>query len=181
MKALVAWKMICSPKCYGGLNIIDVETWNKVNLIKLLLNLSKKYDSLWVICVHAYYLNNKQLMDIESKPTDTWIMKVILKRRDVVRDIEGWDEMKSKDKFNMNKVYIALQESNQQVDWKDLMYVNMARPRTCFILWLACQDKLATKDRFFRFGMINNIACCFCTNDESINHLFFECQTLRNI
>ncbi|CAK8575857.1 unnamed protein product [Lathyrus sativus] len=29
--------------------------------------------------------------------------------------------------------------------------------------------------------MIDNINCCFCTGEESLNHLFFECLTMRNI
>ncbi|PNX74719.1 ribonuclease H, partial [Trifolium pratense] len=46
-KAPVAWKFFCQPKRNGGLNIIDLEVWNRITLLKLLWNLSGKSDSLW--------------------------------------------------------------------------------------------------------------------------------------
>lgn len=87
----------------------------------------------------------------------------------------------NKNSFNMSQVYKALQCWDQKVEWRDLMYGNMATLRACFIMWLACQGKLSTKDRLFKFGMIDNTNCCFCSDEESINHIFFICPYMRNI
>ncbi|XP_058783432.1 uncharacterized protein LOC131658115 [Vicia villosa] len=180
-KAPISWKKVCCPKCRGGLNIIDIEVWNKTNQLRLLWNLSGKTDSLCVRWIQAYYLKNKQLMEIQIKPNHTWIMKAILKQRDTVQNMDDWENIMNNNFFNMSHVYYTLQCWDQKVKWRDLMYGNMARPRACFIMWLACQSKLSTKDRLFKFGMIDNTSCCFCLNEESINHLFFICLYTRNI
>lgn len=41
-KALIAWKKLCCPKSKEGLNFLDVSTWNKAPLGKLLWNLYKR-------------------------------------------------------------------------------------------------------------------------------------------
>ncbi|CAI8610766.1 unnamed protein product [Vicia faba] len=56
----------------------------------------------------------------------------------------------------------------------------MARPRA-FVLWLACNGRLATKDRLRRFGLINDENCIFCHQRETHNHLFFGCHTLKDV
>lgn len=81
----------------------------------------------------------------------------------------------------MSKAYKIPQHYDQKVEWKDLIYDNNAKPRSCFITWLACHGKLATKDRLFNFGMIDNKKCCFCSEEESKNHIFFAYQTTRSI
>ncbi|XP_058742458.1 uncharacterized protein LOC131614945 [Vicia villosa] len=77
-KAPVAWKQICRHISHGGLNFIDIEAWNKTNLMKLLWNLSEKEDSLWVKWIQAYYVKNNELIEMESKISDSWIMKDVL-------------------------------------------------------------------------------------------------------
>ncbi|XP_058771937.1 uncharacterized protein LOC131645486 [Vicia villosa] len=118
-------------------------------------------------------------MDI--KPTDSWIMKAILNQRSEVQRLNGWENIMGWHNFNMSKVYRKLQDYGVKVDWKNLVYGNNARPRACFMLWLTCHEKLATKDRLHKFGMIDNRDCCFCAEEESINHLFFECNTMKRI
>ncbi|XP_062075250.1 uncharacterized protein LOC133779289 [Humulus lupulus] len=47
---------------------------------------------------------------------------------------------------------------------------------TSFVLWLAIQDRLKTKERLYRFNVLPDARCQFCTvEDETIAHLFFEC------
>lgn len=49
-------------------------------------------------------------------------------------------------------------------------------PKWSFILWLAVQQKLNTRDRLLNWGMIVEGDCTFCTNgQESHHHLFFQC------
>lgn len=61
------------------------------------------------------------------------------------------------------------------------MYGNLARPKAQLVLWLACHGRLATKDRLHRFGMIDNIQCCFCSQTKTLDHQRFECCTTRAI
>ncbi|XP_059316201.1 uncharacterized protein LOC132067078 [Lycium ferocissimum] len=58
-KALAAWKQLCLPRIAGGLNILHIPTWNKAAICKMLWNLCKKEDKLWVRWVHAYYFKGQ--------------------------------------------------------------------------------------------------------------------------
>ncbi|XP_058776995.1 uncharacterized protein LOC131651348 [Vicia villosa] len=70
-KVPIAWKQMWRPRGYGGLNIIDIEVWNKVSLMKLMWNLHGKEDSLWVKWVQAYYLKHNNLMEVQAKANDS--------------------------------------------------------------------------------------------------------------
>ncbi|KAM3308923.1 hypothetical protein P3S67_010667 [Capsicum chacoense] len=61
-KAILAWDKVCYPKVAGGLNILDMDVWNKAATGKLLWNICAKKDKLWVQCVHCYYRRNKNLL-----------------------------------------------------------------------------------------------------------------------
>lgn len=61
------------------------------------------------------------------------------------------------------------------------MYGNLAGPRDIFVLWLACQGRLATKERLCRFVLISNDCCCFCSKVETQQHLLFSCATIQLI
>ncbi|KAE9598008.1 hypothetical protein Lalb_Chr16g0392621 [Lupinus albus] len=52
-KAHVAWDHLCDPKQVGCLNLIALVEWNKVNMIKLLWNLTSKSYKLWVRWINA--------------------------------------------------------------------------------------------------------------------------------
>jgi len=54
-KALLAWEIFCYPKTAGEFNVIDIAKWNRATILKLLWNLYRKEDILWI---HCYY--NKQ-------------------------------------------------------------------------------------------------------------------------
>ena len=80
-KSPVAWTNVCRPRKYGGLNVIHLQTWNHVTMMKLLWSLSEKVDNLWVKWVHTYYLKNQSTMEIPQKTTQSWIMRSILNQR----------------------------------------------------------------------------------------------------
>ena len=48
-------------------------------------------------------------------------------------------------------------------------------------LWLTCHQKLATKTRLVRYGIVANNTCCFCDAEETTAHLFFGCTTMRKV
>ncbi|XP_058732620.1 uncharacterized protein LOC131604176 [Vicia villosa] len=52
----------------------------------------------------------------------------------------------------------------------------MARPRAIFVMWMACHNRLNTKDRLARFGNITDGECLFCGEIETCSHLFFACR-----
>ena len=160
-KSPVAWSTVSMPKKNGGLNIIDLDIWNTVTLLKLLWNLSDKADSLWERWIHTYYVKNRNIMDIEVTTNASWIVKAILNQRDCVRGRSWWGDMLHQDRFKMSKIYKGLLRDVPQVLWKSLFYGNLARSRAKTNLWLSCNEHLATKSRLYRFGMVDNPKCSF--------------------
>ncbi|XP_058726890.1 uncharacterized protein LOC131598292 [Vicia villosa] len=65
--------------------------------------------------------------------------------------------------------------------WYKLLMHNYARPKAKLIFWLACHNRLATKSRLVKMGMLKDSKCSFCNNVETIQHLFFECEEMRKI
>ncbi|GAU28950.1 hypothetical protein TSUD_59630 [Trifolium subterraneum] len=120
-KAPIAWTFVCQPKRHGGLNLIDIEVWNRITLLKLLWNLCGKSDSLW--------------------------------HRDSIQHNQIWSDMLNASKFNMKKMYMAVQDGSP-VMWRTLFYGNMARPRALVHLWIA---------------------------DETQQHLMFNCRETKGI
>jgi hypothetical protein len=110
------------------------------------------------------------------KQNCSWILKAILRQRDSLHQVQEWNNRKGK--VITRKVYQLLKMDYPVVAWRQTLYQNMARPRALFIFWLACHCMLATKDRLQKFGVVVDLKCCFCHNEESINHLFFGCTAL---
>lgn len=51
-----------------------------------------------------------------------------------------------------------------------------------FICWVVCKDKLRTKDRLKRWGVVDDDMCVLCgENVENKEHLFFNCCYSRRI
>lgn len=55
-RALVAWDKLCLPKAAGGWNLTCIKLWNQAAICKLLWNIAKKKDKLWVKWVHEFYI-----------------------------------------------------------------------------------------------------------------------------
>jgi hypothetical protein len=52
-------------------------------------------------------------------------------------------------------------------------------PRVHFFLWLLSKDRLLTRNNLEKRRHVDDRSCVFCSDDESINHLFFECVVAR--
>jgi hypothetical protein len=54
-------------------------------------------------------------------------------------------------------------------------------PKIQLFLWLLSHNKLATVDNLNRKGFSKPAQCCFCMENESVSHLFFECAVARAV
>jgi len=95
-----------------------------------------------------------------------------LNNREKVSSIQGkWEDMMMKERFCMTDIYMELRKNKGEVmPWRKLMYCNAARPRVVMTLWLTCHQKLATKTRLVRYGMVANSTYCFCDAEETTAH-----------
>ncbi|XP_058775295.1 uncharacterized protein LOC131649554 [Vicia villosa] len=89
--------------------------------------------------------------------------------------------MVDKGKFHMKTIYLMLLVHEQKVSWRKLLYHIVARPRALITLWLVCHERLATRGRLHHLGMVDKKECNFCAKEETVQHLFFECDKLKTI
>ncbi|XP_058749012.1 uncharacterized protein LOC131621968 [Vicia villosa] len=108
-------------------------------------------------------------------------MKEILHVRDHVKRLDCWKSLGQRKECKIKVFYLHFLAQPNDVDWKGLLMGNYARPRAKMMLWLACHDRLATKDRLVKFGMIKDVKCEFCEENENLQHLFFECKGTNGI
>lgn len=77
----MAWVNVCKLIKYGGLNIFNLEVWNKVTLLKSLWNICLKMDNLRVKWLHDYYLKGQDLLAEDTNKICTWILRSIMDRK----------------------------------------------------------------------------------------------------
>ncbi|KAK4716502.1 hypothetical protein R3W88_014840 [Solanum pinnatisectum] len=107
-KALVAWDQLCKPRTAEGLNIVSIQEWNKATICKLLWNLSKKKDKLWVQWVHMYYGKQGTVWNIQANQASWMVRKIIQIYK--VFEVVGWNEAQviQVEKFSIKQVYQLL-------------------------------------------------------------------------
>ncbi|XP_058753184.1 uncharacterized protein LOC131626385 [Vicia villosa] len=180
-KSPIAWESVSEPKKVGGLNLVDLNCWNKATIIKLLWNLQAKADKLWVMWMHVYYLKG-QPIDTWRMPTNcSWIMKKMMSYRADMHHSTYWNNSLQTGKYITKYMYHELRGEKPPTPWYKIFYHNAARPRARFIMWLALWDGLPTKSRLARFGIITDGACVFCKKEETQEHLLFDCVVTGDI
>ncbi|XP_021715738.1 uncharacterized protein LOC110683654 [Chenopodium quinoa] len=181
-KAPVSWHRMTLPKVCGGWNITSLGDWNKAAICKILWDLAHKSDNMWVKWVHTYYFNNRNIWTATIPKKCSWVLKKILTCKDIIDDIGGWSSIVKNGKMSIAKLYARIQPQAPTVEWKRSVFNNQAAPKSIFITWLALLDKLATKDRIFKWNTSCDPICFFCQNTcEFVSHLFFCCPYSKTI
>ncbi|XP_058783305.1 uncharacterized protein LOC131657981 [Vicia villosa] len=180
-KAYVAWENLCEPKNAGGLNIRDLETWNKVMMLKLLWNIHMKANKLWIRWLDTYFMKGVPILQWPVSKTGSWIFNCKLKCRNLIHNGDAWQKAVLHGRFKAASIYKELRGDNMDLPWKRVFFQNHASPRARFTHWLTLMGRLPTKDRLRRFGFIQDCKCCFCDQDETLSHLVFGCSFSNRI
>ncbi|XP_058784491.1 uncharacterized protein LOC131659296 [Vicia villosa] len=120
-------------------------------------------------------------MQWHVKDTHSWIIKSIIKLRETANASEYWAKSIQEQKYKTNAMYAEIHGSNTDMRWKAMFYKNFARPRACFITWLALWERLPTKDRLAKINIITDGVCVFCGEQDTMMHLFFQCRYTAQI
>ncbi|XP_021835349.2 uncharacterized protein [Spinacia oleracea] len=182
-KSPIAWDSVCKPKVAGGQNVKNFHLWNKAAILKLLWALAFKPDALWVKWVNAYYVKGKDMYTMPIPASASWMIKKIWSSRDLL-DTHGdcKQVFLAAGKFSIRKMYSALTGILPKVAWRRLICNNRASPKSLFILWLAVQSRLPTKDRLQNWGIPTDGLCPLCSTDlETVQHLFFQCSYSQQV
>lgn len=113
-------------------------------------------------------------MLFNAPPTASWVIKKLCKVKETLVD---WMTVQ---KYTISSVYKDLMGTQESTTWAYATWNRITIPRSRFIIWLACHDRLKTKDKLRDMGVIDDDTCPICgSHPESRDHLFFECEYSR--
>ncbi|XP_058746826.1 uncharacterized protein LOC131619781 [Vicia villosa] len=108
-------------------------------------------------------------------------MRKMFSYREELESNNYWQTSVQIGSYKTKHMYKELRGEKPNVPWYKIFYQNAARPRAKFILWIALWDRLPTKSRLTRFGIITDGNCAFCGKEETQEHLLFECEITGKI
>ncbi|XP_063948027.1 uncharacterized protein LOC135152123 [Daucus carota subsp. sativus] len=77
---------------------------------------------------------------------------------------------------NLRVIWESIRRRGPSSPWIPLIWSKFNIPSCSFISWLACRNRLSTKDRLFNIQQVVDPLCCLCrSNAESAEHLFTSC------
>ena len=80
-------------------------------------------------------------------------------------------------KYSIDLVYKDLLGTTDKVHWTDTVWNRAVIPRSRFVVWLSYHERLKTKQRLKRVGVVEDNRCPLCDSQtETIEHLFFNCD-----
>ncbi|XP_059274715.1 uncharacterized protein LOC132029486 [Lycium ferocissimum] len=179
--SLVAWEKLCKPKKEGGLNIRSCRKWNLALVGKLIWMLITNKEVLWVRWVHGIYMKpDEEFWSHVPSGNCSWYWRNIHKVKLGMQQWYSTDRyvLTTSGVYSVSQSYLSLIEHREIKDCHELIWSKMLSPKHRFILWLAAQNRLLTKDRMLGMGIECEIAdCVLCDKEELENpqHLFVEC------
>ena len=54
-------------------------------------------------------------------------------------------------------------------------------PKIHFFLWLLSHNKILTRDNLTKRRPVEDKTCVFCSENESVHHLFFDCVVAKQM
>ncbi|XP_060185527.1 uncharacterized protein LOC132614990 [Lycium barbarum] len=186
-KALVAWEKICRPKTAVGLNVIDILTWNRAAICKLLWPVEQKKDKLWVLWVHTFYIKSQDLSQMETPKQACWLLRKVIDARKCLTSNDSLHkslhQMTYKGEFSIKKSYLSMLGQFPKADWSKLVLVKGPIPRHHFILWMALYRRLSTVDIVAKWEIVVQQECVLCDtqSEEKFDHIFFACPYAKHV
>ncbi|XP_021857904.1 uncharacterized protein [Spinacia oleracea] len=134
-------------------------------------------DRMWVKWMHAYYIKNNDFWSMDVPNGLTWSMRKIWHQREILAQAGAVHTFVHGGKFRICKAYQFLKPEASTVRWKTIICNSQASPKSTFIVWLAIQNRLTTKDRLLSWNLNINGTCVLCHKcPENVAHLFFDCE-----
>jgi len=93
------------------------------------------------------------------------------------KDYARWDSEKS-GIFSVNSTYKHLCRHEYGLNFSRIWKAKLPL-KTKIFMWLVIQNSIITKDNLGKQKWKGNKSCTFCSKNESVQHLFFECSRAK--
>ncbi|XP_074273324.1 uncharacterized protein LOC141596657 [Silene latifolia] len=174
-----SWGSLCKPRKEGGVDIKEILSWNKAQMMNWLYKLETNTPNVWVQWVNAYILKGVSFWDFQVTAAHSWFWGNIIICRDSLLALTGGvsqaKELLSLSDYKL-QVYEGLREKGPTLSVYKTLSDTFNYPKHVIIGLLAIQNKLPTVDNLCRRGMMLVNRCVLCeSHSETASHLFFDC------
>ncbi|XP_074278128.1 uncharacterized protein LOC141601728 [Silene latifolia] len=174
-----SWASLCRPRREGGVDIKEILSWNKAQMMGWLYKLETNAPNIWVQWVNAYILKGVNLWDCHLTAAHSWFWSNVLACRDCLVMLTGGVQQARSmlgSPGYKSLIYDSLRPKSPGISMHKTLNDTSNFPKHSFIGLLAMQNKLPTIDNLCSRGMVIVIRCVLCeSQSESANHLFFQC------
>ncbi|XP_039033851.1 uncharacterized protein LOC120169819 [Hibiscus syriacus] len=173
--ARVSWNQICTLKSEGGLGLRKLADWSKACCFMLFKNILVGEGSLWIAWVKSYCFKSVHYWEVDSKAHFSWTLCKLIKMREEARRL--FCSMANLSQIKGSWIWENIRKMREKVDWHRLIWFPAHVPKFSVVSWMVMLDRLTTKDRLRRFGIVTDNLCGLCgASQETRNHLFLECS-----
>jgi len=148
---------MCLPKKYGGLGLKNVQLWNTTCIVKLLWQITRKKDMLWIKWIHSRYLKTHEFWSYPPPSECSWYWRKILRIRDHLKSNWPWHNAQ---KFSVSDCYLWLLGTHPVSPWASAVWSRVATPRYSLIAWVSMHGKIPVLDRLARFSASSMDTSC---------------------
>ena len=171
----IAWDTVCTSRKQGGLGVKNLLLWNQASIAKLVWDIARKKDCLWIQWIHGRYLKGKDWWDYSLKNYASWYWKKLLKVRDIFQNYP-------KVEYKVKEGYDWLCKSNANHAWTKIIWSRLSIPRHSIIAWMLMHQKLPVLGRLGKYNALPSMECRMCNqNLETQDHLFFACEFAQGL
>ncbi|KAH0724791.1 hypothetical protein KY284_000656 [Solanum tuberosum] len=122
------------------------------------------------------FLSYAGIWNIQAQQA-SWVVQRILKAAKYLQEAGFTEEdIRNMTHYNISNIYWQMRGTKEKVEWRSLVWTNFRAPKWLFIMYLAVNERLATKDRLAKWGVLQVLTCTLCQLvDEDHDHMFFQC------
>ncbi|KAH0715124.1 hypothetical protein KY284_008029 [Solanum tuberosum] len=124
-----------------------------------------------------FYIKDRRPWEMQAKQA-SWVVRKILQAGHWVSEAGlQMEKVMEAETFTIKDMYKTLRGELSKVPWRRMICTNQGSPKWTFILYLAIQRRLYTKDRLDKWGINTDSLCAMCKAEpETHQHLFFACS-----
>ena len=186
-----SWDTLCKPKNEGGVGLRKVKDMTNAAGVKLLWRLVTS-DCLWAKWMRDKYLAHETVWHAHPLLIHSGTYKFILSSREfaephMILNTSGdwlWSSnlTSTANHLSLRLAWQVCRLQHAPFPFFDILWHPRHCPKWSYCLYRALLNKLPTRDRLFRFGIIEDTVCVLCRQEQETNtHLFFDCQFTKYI
>ncbi|XP_038993013.1 uncharacterized protein LOC120116661 [Hibiscus syriacus] len=144
--------------------------------IKKSSNYAPGEGSLWVAWIKCYIFKDKDFWNVDISSSQSWSLRKLLKLRHEAHPVLDAGIT------TITAVWDAIRLKKAIVPWQKIVWFPMHIPKHSLISWMAFLDRLLTRERLNRIGLITDCKCIFYDDHlETRDHIFLLCPMATSI